>query len=122
MRFPYLKITRDERKVPLRNRAERNINTIQARAQDTFRASPTVDKIWATTKHKDFTRKTREFIWKATQHAYKVGEYWTHIESYGNRSTCPICNEPEDTEYILMKCKAETRSTTWRLANEIWAR
>ena len=118
----FYKIIRDKRKIPQRNRTERNINTIQTHAQDTFRTSPTVDKIWATTKHKDFTRKTRDFIWKATQHAYKIGEYWAHIEGYENRGTCPICNELEDMEHILTKCKAGTRSTAWRLANKIWAK
>ena len=73
------------------------------------------------TRHKDFMRKTCDFLWKSTQNAYKIGEYWEHIEDYEQRGTCPICNEQEDIEHILTTCRAKPRELTWKLANELWS-
>lgn len=36
--------------------------------------------------------------------------------------TCPLCDEHEDTEHILTKCKSVARTTAWKLTNELWGR
>ena len=106
--------------IPKRRGAERNVGTIQACTQETFKTSPTTEKVWEATRHKDFTRKTRDFLWKSTQNAYKIGAYWNQIEGYEQRGTCPLCEEQEDMDHILMSCKARARALTWELANETW--
>jgi len=35
---------------------------------------------------------------------------------------CPLCDEIEDMDHILTKCKTTARTTAWKLANELWAR
>ena len=118
----FYKIIRDKKQIPRRSRTEKNVESIQLCTKQTFNTSPTAETIWKATKHKDLTRKTRDFLWKGTQNAYKIGEYWKHIEGYTERGICPICNETEDMEHILTSCSAEPRSTAWSLANEVWAK
>jgi len=69
----------EKRHIPLRSRAERIVGRIQACTKATFDSPPKAKAVWLATKHKDLTRKTRDFLWKSTQHAYKIGEYWTNI-------------------------------------------
>jgi len=116
----FYKIISERKAIPTRTRTERIIGMIQACTQETFETAPTTESIWEATKHKDFNRKTRDFIWKSTQHAYKIGEYWKNIEGYENREICPLCDEQEDMEHILISCKANARKIAWNLANEIW--
>jgi len=97
------------------------VGRIQACAVSTLGLSPKAEAVWSATRHKDFTRKTRDFLWKSTQHAYKIGEYWVNIEGYEDRGVCPLCNDQEDMEHILTKCGAKARSTAWKLANDLWA-
>ena len=78
--------------------------------------------IWTATRHKDFTRKTRDFLWKSTQSAYKIGKYWFPIAGYQERGVCPLCNEQEDMEHILKTCRAKPRARAWELANALWNR
>ena len=112
-----------ERKpIPARMRLDCNITTIQMCIRDSFNISPTRENIWLAMKHRDLTRKTRDFLWKCVQNTYKVGDFWEKIPSYESRGTCPICNKREDLEHIIMKCKAKARSTTWHLAKKIWSR
>ena len=116
----FYRIISDKRRIPPRLRADRLVERIQASAETTFGAPPKTKNIWLATKHKDFTRKTRDFLWKSTQHAYKIGEYWNNIPGYENRGTCPLCDTQEDMEHILTACKSSARSTAWKLANDLW--
>ena len=109
-------------KIPVRSKTTRTIELIKSRTQDTHRFSPTPEKIWLATKHRDFSRRVKDFLWKATQGAYKIGEFWLQIASYEERGICPLCNEVENMEHILTKCKSENRNTAWSLANDLWKR
>ena len=42
-----------KRKNPPQGGAERNIGTVQASTQDTFRISPITEKVWEVTRNKD---------------------------------------------------------------------
>jgi ribonuclease HI/exonuclease III len=118
----FYRIINEKRPVPTRARADRNVALIQAGTRTAFDYAPTREAVWTATKHKDFTRKTRDFLWKATQNAYKIGEYWDPIEGYEDRGICPLCNEQEDMDHILTKCTSPARTTAWALANDVWRR
>jgi ribonuclease HI len=118
----FYKIIRDKRRIPTRTRTDRLVGRVQACTENTFDIQPTEEAIWTATKHKDFTRKTRDYLWKSTQHAYKIGEYWENIPEYEGRGICPLCNEREDMDHILTSCNARARSKAWELANDLWRR
>ena len=80
------------------------------------------EQVWLATRHKDLTRKTRDFLWKGTQSMYKISKYWTPIKDFKQRGICPICNELEDMEHILTSCKVRMRKLTWDLAGDLWTR
>ena len=71
----FYRIILERKQIPKQTKAERNIGMIQACTQDMFESSPSTESVWTTSKHKDFTRKTRDFMWKGTQNAYKIGKY-----------------------------------------------
>ena len=116
----FYQVLREKRRIPPRSGAERNVGTIKACAQDTFGSNPTTEKVWEATRHKDLTRKTRDFLWKSTQNAYKIGSYWNPIEGFEQRGICPLCEEQEDMNHILVDCTARPREQAWELANKVW--
>ena len=116
----FYRIINDKTRIPTRSRTERNLEAIKSRAKETFGIAPTSESIWMATKHKDLSRKTRDFLWKATQNAYKIGEFWLPIAGFEERATCPLCDEIEDLGHILTNCSSRARSTAWDLANEVW--
>ena len=118
----FYRILANERRIPIRAKADDNITKIRTCAKDSYGRSPTSEAVWKATRHKDLTRKTRDFLWKSTQGAYKIGEYWFPIAGYQERGVCPLCNEQEDMEHILKTCKAKPRVKAWELANVLWNR
>ena len=50
---------------PPRWSSDINIGRIQACANEHYGSSPTPERIWLSTRHRDLTKKTREFIWKS---------------------------------------------------------
>jgi len=105
---------------PPRKNTEINIGRIQACASETYDIDLTPEAIWKTTKHKDLTKKTREFIWKCIHDAFKIGKFWNKIENYEHRGTCTHCDVEESMEHILTECNAPGREQIWTLANELW--
>jgi ribonuclease HI len=116
----FYRIINEKEKIPQRTWTNRNLELIKASAQETYGSNPTPEKIWLATKQRDLTRRARDFLWKSTQNAYKIGNFWLPIANYEERGTCPLCDELEDMEHILVKCKATNRATAWNLANELW--
>ena len=107
-------------KPPPRRSTQRNLDRIQACATEYFNNSPTHAAIWKSTKNKDFTKKTREFLWKCIHNAFKIGKFWDNIPGYETRGTCAHCNVEESMEHILTECDAPGRTEVWALANELW--
>ena len=99
---------------------EINVGRIQACAAEAYRANPMPEAIWKTTRHKDLTKKTCEFIWKCIHNAFKVGKFWSNIENYKRRGICPHCKIEESMEHILTECDTLGRQQIWSLANELW--
>jgi ribonuclease HI len=116
----FYRILRDRRKIPRRTTADQTVENIQDALQETQNKRPTTERVWLATKHKDLTRKTRDFLWKGVQGTYKIGAYWSHIDGYQDRATCTVCNEREDLNHILLECRAGPRATAWKTANEVW--
>ena len=107
---------------PPRNSTQRNLERIQACAEEYYKTSPTQETIWKSTRHKDLSKKTREFLWKNIHNAFKIGKYWNNIPTLEHRGTCAHCNTEESMEHILTECDAPGRKIVWELANELWAK
>ena len=104
---------------PPRRSSDLNLGRIQACAEEYYDNSPTFESIWKATKHKDLTKKTREFLWKATHNAFKIGKFWDNIPNHEQRGTCTHCDTTESMEHILTECTAPGREQVWALTNSL---
>jgi len=101
---------------------ERTLTKVKTAIKDIFQETPTDDLIWKSMRHRDITRKIRDFLWKHAHGIYKLGDVWKHIPGYENRATCPICNKPETFEHIVTECESTEQKTIWEEANKLWNR
>ncbi|CAK5281680.1 unnamed protein product [Mycena citricolor] len=82
----------------------------------------TEGKIWKSTRHTDFSRSVRYFLWMLIHDGYKVGNHWTKIPGHEEKASCAHCGDhiTENMEHILFECEAQGQKTVWELANELW--
>ncbi|KAI0782454.1 ribonuclease H-like protein [Irpex lacteus] len=83
---------------------------------------PTDATIWHGLRNKDISRNISDFLWRATHKSQRVGKYWDHIPGFETRATCPLCDEEESMEHILVDCDSPERKIIWRLAEKAWAK
>lgn len=103
-----------------RNGTARNLLRIQEEVSGTFGTEPEDAAIWRLMRSKDISRNIRDFLWKATHNALKVGDFWRNIPGYDDRATCQVCGETDTMEHILTECEAPGREIDWRLATALW--
>ena len=105
------------------NRAatRRSIEKIKTTTQNLFGYTPTEGAIWKSIRHKDVSKKIRDFLWKHAHGAYMLGSTWAHIPGYEDRAICNLCDEQEDLNHIMTRCQSAERRTIWGLASEIWS-
>src|SRR3954449_10130553 len=51
---------------------------------------------------------------------HKCGKFWNNIPGLEQRATCPVCNEEESMEHILLECNAPGQKIIWKLTKELW--
>ena len=107
---------------PPRRGSDLNVGRIQACVEELFDITPTPEAVWRSTRHKDLTKKTQDFLWKCIHDAFKIGRFWSRIENHERRGMCTLCEVEESMEHILTECEAPGRSQVWSLANELWRR
>jgi len=103
-----------------RRSSEVNVGRVQACATEAYGTAPTPESVWKSTRHRDLTKKTREFLWKCMYDAFKIGKFWSRIEGYEQRGICSSCGAEETMEHILTECSAPGREQVWGLANRLW--
>ncbi|KAL4255818.1 hypothetical protein AB1N83_014347 [Pleurotus pulmonarius] len=107
-----------------RRRTETVISMIQNHIEDSTGKAPDEKSIWKATRHPEFSRQIRYFMWMAIHDAFKIGEYWinnTSDEEYQKRGRCPHCDEAIETmEHILTKCETPGQREIWNLAGRMW--
>lgn len=112
-----------EKKVPQpRPKTTAMITKIQAAMQSEGYNTPTEPAIWRAIRHKDITRKISDFMWLTLHDAHRVGSFWLKIPNHEDRAVCPLCEELEDMEHILLKCKAKCVRTIWEEAEILWTK
>jgi hypothetical protein len=77
-------------------------------------------QVWKSTRHRDFSKIFRTFIWKSIQNTHKIGEYWENIDNYGHRASCQKCGTMESLEHILLQCDILGQKTVWQSTRELW--
>jgi hypothetical protein len=78
--------------------------------------------VWKSTRHRDFSKVFRTFIWKSIHNTHKIGDYWSTIDNYGHRATCMRCETTESLEHILLHCDIPGRKVVWENVKKLWLR
>ena len=100
----------------------RSKEKIKIATKEIFEETPTDEAIWKSMRHKDITRKIRDFLWKHAHGIYRLGAFWTHIPGCENRAECPMCGKYDTFEHIITECDSTERKTVWDQANRLWKR
>ncbi|KAH7904524.1 ribonuclease H-like domain-containing protein, partial [Hygrophoropsis aurantiaca] len=80
------------------------------------------ENIWNSCKDESLTQKTRQFIYKTIQGAYKLGDFWNRIPNYETRAKCIACNHPDESmEHILLDCPSNGQMEIWNQAKLTWS-
>jgi exonuclease III/ribonuclease HI len=116
----YRHIVQSKRKENSRRRTDEMIARVKADRKAASGSTPETEMIWKSVRDRDFSRSQRTFKWRAIHDAYKVGAYWNAIPNYEERARCPICDEEESIEHILLKCKSPTRRAIKKAEKNLW--
>ncbi|KAJ6587986.1 hypothetical protein B0H19DRAFT_1300332 [Mycena capillaripes] len=100
-------------------KATENVKQVQAATQQNFNRLPLPAEIWKSIQNKDFTRQTRNFLWKSMHSAHRIGEFWKHIPDC-QWGICYYCEETGDLEHILLKCERPGQELIWKLTRDLW--
>jgi ribonuclease HI/exonuclease III len=103
-----------------RRATHRSIEKVKTATKELFKETPTEKAIWKSMRHKDITRKIRDFLWKHTHGMYRLGKFWDHIPGYEDRAMCPLCNKYDTLEHLISECDSTERVTVWKQANDLW--
>ncbi|KAJ7145978.1 ribonuclease H-like protein, partial [Mycena epipterygia] len=103
-----------------RNATSKNIELVTEAVKHNFGRVPTAEQIWKSIRNKDFTRQLKNFLYKSLHSAHKIGPYWKHIPECEERGICQFCNETEDLEHILLRCRKPGQQLVWSLAKDLW--
>src|SRR6202000_3478502 len=101
---------------------QRSKEKIKIAIKELFEETPTDETIWKGMRHRDITKKIRDFLWKHAHGIYRLGNFWTHIPGLEDRAECPICKKYDTLEHIISECESVERITIWRQANQLWRR
>ena len=74
-----------------RKATERTLELIRHTTKDVFDFTPTDEAIWRSIRHKDITKKVRDFLWKHAHGIYRLGNFWSNIPECDERAVCPLC-------------------------------
>jgi hypothetical protein len=84
-------------------------------AEEVTGKQPTDKKLWSFIGSKTHTMKHKQFLWKITHDAYKVGQYWKNIPNHEEQEACG-CGAGDGIKsmrYILMVCQYPGQKELW---------
>ncbi|KAJ7223723.1 hypothetical protein C8J57DRAFT_954270, partial [Mycena rebaudengoi] len=57
--------------------------------------TPTDKTIWKSIRAVNLQRLTREFLWECIHNIFRVGDFWTHLDTLEIRGRCHTYDVPE---------------------------
>ncbi|KAF9021778.1 hypothetical protein BDZ89DRAFT_957202 [Hymenopellis radicata] len=104
-----------------RPRTAVNLDKARFAAKDMSERIPSNKLIWKGTRHQDFSKQVRFFLWMTIVHdAYKVGAWRENKPGYEHRTKCEECGSTETREHILFECTAPGQEEVWELVRKFW--
>ena len=110
-----------ESKTPRNRRRTAQMLAITRHAvQDTTGNYPDDSAVWKSTRHRDFSKTYRSFIWKSMHSTHKIGTYWLQIPEFEQRERCAKCEATESLEHIILQCDIPGQRIVWKNAKQLW--
>nr|GAT50733.1 predicted protein [Mycena chlorophos] len=112
---------REHEEIPTRPATDEKVEIARRYVFEETGKMPSAESIWRSLKSRDIDARQRNFLWKLTHNAFRVGHYWTHIPECGDRAICDTCEVEESMEHILFECKRPGQAEMWALAKSVWS-
>ncbi|KAK1219895.1 hypothetical protein PQX77_017375 [Marasmius sp. AFHP31] len=112
------RILREKAPRPERKGTDSMIVKIQQGLRTLNGWTPLRENIWKNINHKDFSRRSRNFLYLAAHGAVKTGRYWKHFMP--ERINCGSCETEESVEHILTQCSQTWKRGVWDFAKSLW--
>ncbi|OSD02737.1 ribonuclease H-like protein [Trametes coccinea BRFM310] len=109
--------------VAQRRNTKANIERIVEDVQRVCNYAPSDEAIWRALEGKHVTQECKQFLWKVTHQAFRIGDYWLRDgmpDELKTRAKCRICDKIEDMDHILLECESEERTLAWKLTRNLW--
>ncbi|KAJ7750007.1 hypothetical protein B0H16DRAFT_1374447, partial [Mycena metata] len=103
-----------------RKATDENVLSTQQAVKSLFKKAPTEKLIWKSIRSKDLSRQVRNFMWKTSHGAHRIGKFWAHIPEMEDRANCQHCGGIETMEHILLECNRPGQAEIWNLAEALW--
>lgn len=79
--------------------------------------------LWNGCRNPDIRRPIQSFLYRAIKNALRIGDFWSRIPGYEQRTRCTSCNAPmESLEHILLECNHPSTELIWTLTSRLWPR
>jgi ribonuclease HI len=109
-----------ERRSIERQATQRALSRVEEEDKDIFGLTPTANAIWRSMRHRDISKKARDFLWKHAHGIFRLGSFWNNIPGLEERGTFPLCQNQETFQHIIQECSSTERKTVWKAANRLW--
>ncbi|KAJ7872702.1 hypothetical protein B0H13DRAFT_1633742 [Mycena leptocephala] len=116
----FTKIIRNLQPAPHRKFTFVNLDRIRCSVAEISHYTPSDEAIWRSTRSVTLQRMTREFFWKCIHNTFRVGDFWSHIDTLEIRGRCHTCGVPESLEHIALECDAPVQKLIWSLTQQLW--
>ncbi|KAJ6548698.1 hypothetical protein B0H19DRAFT_871141, partial [Mycena capillaripes] len=77
------------------------------------------ETIWRSIRKMTLQQLTREFYWKCIHNTFKVGDFWSHIQTLELWGRCHHCQVAESLEHIALECNAHGQKIIWDLTRQL---
>ncbi|KAJ7193440.1 hypothetical protein GGX14DRAFT_379079 [Mycena pura] len=105
---------------PIRKSTNINLDRIRCSVAEYCDFLPTDEMILESIRSATMQRLTRNFFWKCMHNTFRIGDYWTNINTMEVRALCPVCAVTDSMEHIALDCYAPGQKQIWSLARQLW--
>ena len=77
-------------------------------------------QVWKSTRHQDFSKVFRTFVWKSIHATHQIGNYWDNIDNFSHRAKCEKCQVTKTLEHIILQCDIPGQQIVWKNVKDLW--
>jgi hypothetical protein len=97
-----------------------NLDRIRWSVQEISKYTPTDEAVWRSIRDMTLQRLTRKLLWKCIHNTFRVGDFWSHIDTFENWGRCQVCQVSETLEHIALDCSALGQTLIWNRTQQLW--